>query len=125
MQYEEAVNTLFDVGAASSFVMFVVALLVLFLLAGQVVKLWKELFSKPKEDEDASYDKHCRVSEERFKRGEQHIAQNHDNIMDLREGLRVACIANMALLNHAIHNGNTAEMEHALGELNNYLINRK
>ena len=125
MQYDKAINTLLDVDAAAGFLLFVVAGLVMFILAGQAIKMWKELFGKPKEDENKAYEKHCRDSEERFQEGEKHIKENHDNIMDLREGLRVSCIANMALLNHAIHNGNTAEMERAASELNNYLINRK
>lgn len=125
MQYDKAVNTLLDVNAAAGFLMFVIALLVLFILVGQAVKMWRDLFGKPKEDEDKAYEQHCKDSEERFQEGEKHIKENHDNIMDLREGLRVSCIANMALLNHAIHNGNTAEMEKAASELNNYLINRK
>ena len=125
MQYNDAVNTITDASAVSRFLLFVVALLVLFLLGGQAVKLWRELFHKPKKDEEHSYAQHLNDSEERFKRGERNIAENHENIMDLREGLRVNCIANIALLNHAIHNGNTGEMEGALKELNNYLINRK
>lgn len=125
MQYEEAVSTLLNVNAVTGFMGVVIAVIVLFLLGGQAVKLWRELFSKPKQAEDAHFDQHVKDSHERFERGERHIAENHDNIMDLREGLRVSCIANIALLNHAIHNGNTDEMTHALMELNNYLINRK
>ena len=125
MQYEEAVKTLLDANVISGVALFAVALLALFLLVGQAVKMWKELFHKPKQDEVDSYAQHIKDSEERFKREERHIAENHDNIMDLREGLRVNCIANIALLNHAIHNGNTGEMEDALKELNGYLINRK
>lgn len=125
MQYDKAINTLLDVDAAAGFLLFVVAGLVMFILAGQAVKMWKDLFGKPKQAEDEAYAQHCKDSEERFREGEKHIKENHDSIADLREGLRVSCIANMALLNHAIHNGNTAEMERAASELNNYLINRK
>lgn len=125
MQYEEAVNTLLNVNAIAGFMVVVIAAIVLFLLGGQAVKMWRELFRKPKLDEDANFHRHVKDSSERFERGERSIAENHDNILDLREGLRVSCIANIALLNHAIHNGNTDEMTHALTELNNYLINRK
>lgn len=125
MQYDKAINTLLDVDAAAKFLLFVIAGLVLFILVGQGIKMWRDLFGKPKEDENKAYEKHCKDSEERFQEGEKHIKENRDSIADLREGLRVSCIANMALLNHAIHNGNTAEMERAASELNNYLINRK
>lgn len=125
MQYDEAVNTLLNVNAVTGFMGVVIAVTVLFLLGGQAIKMWRELFAKPKQDENACFDQHVKDSSERFERGERNIAENHDNILDLREGLRVSCIANIALLNHAIHNGNTDEMTHALTELNNYLINRK
>lgn len=125
MGYDVAVNTLLDSNSISAFLLVLIALLVLFLLAGQGVKMWRDLFGKPKADEDAAYKKHCEDSEKRFKADERHIAENRDDIRDLKEGLRVSCLANMALLNHAIHNGNTDEMKHASGELNKYLINRK
>jgi len=125
MGYEEAVKTLLNANSVASFLLVVIALLVLFLLVGQALKMWRDLFQKPKEHEDAVYDLHCKESEDRFKIDERHIAENRDDIRDLKEGLRVSCLANMALLNHAIHNGNTEEMKHASGELNKYLINRK
>lgn len=125
MGYEEAANTLLNPSAVSNFLLVVIALVVLFLLAGQAIKMWRDLFGKPKEAEDAAYEKHCLESDERFKKDERRIAENHEAINDLREGLRVSCIANMALLNHAIHNGNTEEMKSASSALNQYLINRK
>lgn len=125
MQYDKAVNTLLDVNTVTGFLMFVIAALVLFILAGQAVKMWKDLFGKPKQDDERAYKQHCRDSEERFQRGEKHIAENHDHIMDLREGQRVMCVACIALLNHELHNGNSDEMNQALSGLNNYLINRK
>lgn len=125
MQYDEAVNTLLDVDAAAGFMMFVIAGLLVFILVGQAVKMWKDLFGKPKQDENKAYEKHLKDSDERFQRGEKHIAENHDHIMDLREGQRAMCVACMALLNHELHNGNSDEMNDALSGLNNYLINRK
>lgn len=125
MQYDEAVSTLLDVDAIYKFFLVVIALLVLFILIGQGIKLWRELFGKPKEEEDKAYADHLQESEKRFREMEQHIKENNDNIADLMEWLRVSCMASMALLNHAIHNGNTDEMEKASSELNTYLINRK
>lgn len=125
MQYENAVNQLLDVNAASTFLLYVIAAILLFILIGQAVKLWRDLFGKPKEDEDKEYEQHCKDSDERFQEDEKHIKENRENIADLREGFRASCISIKALLNHAIHNGNTAEMEKAVRELDNYLINRK
>jgi uncharacterized membrane protein len=124
MQYSDAITTVMDGNSVSSFLLVLIALMVLFLLVVQVIKAAKELW-KPKQTSDTAYATHCRESEERFKRGERHIAENRDDIRDLKDGMRVCCISNMALLNHAIHNGNTAEMENASAELNKYLINRK
>jgi flagellar biosynthesis/type III secretory pathway M-ring protein FliF/YscJ len=125
MQYTEAVQTVLNKDSLTGFLLVLIALMVLFLLVVQVAKAVKEVFVKPRTDDDQDYAKHCRDSEERFKRGERHIAENRDDIRDLKDGMRVSCLANMALLNHAIHNGNTAEMESASAELNKYLINRK
>lgn len=125
MQYSDAVKTVLDGNSVYSFLMVLIAIMVLFLLAVQVVKAVRDIFHKPKQDVDKAYAAHCQQSEERFQRGERHIAENRDDIRDLKEGLRASCVANMALLNHAIHNGNTAEMEKASAGLNEYLINRK
>ena len=124
MPYEDAVQTVLNKNSLTVFLLVLIALMVLFLLIVQVIKAVKDLW-KPKQDEESAYAAHCRDSEERFKRGERHIAENRDDIRDLKDGMRVCCISNMALLNHAIHNGNTAEMENASAELNKYLINRK
>ena len=125
MQYSDAITTVMDGNSMSSFLLVLIALMVLFLLVVQVIKAIREMFQKPRQDVDKAYAEHCTQSEQRFQRGEKHIAENRDDIRDLKDGLRVSCIANMALLNHAIHNGNTAEMESASAELNKYLINRK
>lgn len=125
MQYTDAVETVLSKESMSGFLLTMIALMVLFLLAAQVIKTVREIFLSPKASVDQAYAEHCRQSKERFEKGEKHIAENRDDIRDLKDGLRVSCIANMALLNHAIHNGNTAEMENASAELNRYLINRK
>lgn len=125
MQYDKAVNTLLNAEAAANFLLFIIAGLVVFILVGQGIKMWRDLFGKPKEDETKQYQQHCKDSEERFAEGEKHIQENSVAICDLKEGFRVLCIANKALLNHAIHDGNTAEMEKASSEVDNYLINRK
>lgn len=121
MNYSDATNTLLNGSTLATVMMFLIAAGVLLVLAAQVAKAWKELFGK----KPSSLQDHCSESTKRFEEGERRMAENHQHILDLREGQRVNCIANIALLNHAIHNGNTLEMEHALGELNQYLINRK
>lgn len=124
MQYEQAVRTVTNPEMIAGFFLVVIAGLVLFLLIGQGIKMWKDLFSKPKQDEDGQYEEHCRSSEKRFKRIEDTNAENSAYIDDLREGQKVLCVACMAMLNHDLHNGNSDEMKKALGHLNSYLINR-
>lgn len=50
---------------------------------------------------------------------------SHDrDITDLKEGMKALCEGTNALLNHAIHNGNTDEMIGAQKRLNSWLIDR-
>ena len=49
----------------------------------------------------------------------------HKAQVDISEGFSVLCYAMIAVLNHGIHNGNTDEMEDALGRLHEYLSKRK
>lgn len=123
MNYSDAAETLLSRDTVVTVLMFLIALCVLLVLAAQVVKACKELFGKKPGEQD--FAAHCKAADERFKAGEKHIAENYDNIADLREGQRVCCISLMALLGHELHNGNSAEMEDAQKELNKYLINRK
>lgn len=49
----------------------------------------------------------------------------HDKAIDaLQEGQKVTCEGVQALLNHALHNGNSDEMQKASTDLNKWLINR-
>lgn len=123
MDYLEAAEMLLNKNAAMTVLLFLIALAVLLVLSAQVVKACKELFGK-KNTENA-FEEHCKDSEERFRAGEKHIAENHDNIADLREGNRVMCYALLALLGHETKTSNGEEMEAAQRELNRYLINRK
>lgn len=123
MSYEQAAETLLSRDGLTHALMLLLAALSLFLALGQAVKLWREL-RRPSSGA-ADLKQHMQEAGERFSKGERHIEENHRDILDLKEGLRASCVANMALLNHAIHNGNTAEMEAASKGLNDYLINRK
>lgn len=122
--YTDAIETLMTKSTLMGFFLVLIALLVLFIGVGTAVKLWRDL-RKPKDEEGDTIEKHIQDSEDRFLRGEKSIETNRQDIADLKEGLRVTCVANMALLNHAIHNGNTNEMIEASQGLNTYLINRK
>ena len=125
MQYDEAVNTLVNGANVTTVVLFLIACMLLLILASNAAEAWRKLFGKKPAADEKTLAKHCEEADERFKRDEKHISENHDNIADLKEGQRVICIAVMALLNHDLHNGNADEMTDALNGINSYLINRK
>lgn len=126
MDYTQAAETLLDKNVLLGVVVFLIAAMVMLILVAKAVEAGKKLFAKPKSKEKTDIlQEHCAEAEERFRRGEKHIAENHDHIADLREGQRVMCVAVMALLGHELHNGNSEEMNNALVGLNKYLINRK
>lgn len=122
MQFEQALEMLLDRHAVLVAVMYLVAASVLLILAASVKDAVKKLFFRR---ESHTLADHCKESEKRFAAGEEHIAENHAHIKELREGQRVCCVSLMALLEYAIHNGNKTEMENASAELKNYLVNRK
>lgn len=125
MGYGEAVEMLTNGANIAAVLLFLIALLLLLILCANAKDAWRKLFGKTQRQDTNTLEEHCKEAEDRFKRGEKHIAENHDNIADLREGQRVICIAVMALLNHDLHNGNADEMTDALNGINSYLINRK
>lgn len=122
-QYTQAAEMLFDQSVFLKVVTYLIAGALLLILAANVVEAAKKLFFK--NNTNVALEKHCKDAEERFIRGERHIAENHDHIVDLKEGNKNLCLAVMALLSHAIHNGNTDEMTNAYAVLKSYLINRK
>lgn len=122
MDYTQAAETLLSKNVVMNVAAFLIAAMVLLILIAKAADAVKKLFGKKP---DTSFKQHCEDAEARFKRGEKHIAENHDHIADLREGQRTLCVAVMALLNHELHNGNADEMRDASAGINNYLINRK
>lgn len=122
MGYSEAAEMLLDKNSLLSVLLLLIALAVLLVLAAQAVKAGEELFGKKN---TGSFEAHCKASEERFKAGERHIAENHAHIEDLQEGNRVICLSLLALLGHANRTSNGEEIEKAQNELTTYLINRK
>lgn len=122
-QYTQAAEMLLEKNSILVVAAYLIAGALLLILAANVADAARKLFAKKKPD--IMLEQHCKDAEDRFKRGEKHIAENHDHISDLKEGQRVMCVAVMALLNHELHNGNADEMHKASTGLNDYLINRK
>lgn len=125
MDYLEAAEMLLNKNAAMTVLLFLIAVAVLLVLAAQVVKACKELFGgakeKTSEKKESALDAHCRASEERFRDGERHIKENHQDILELKEGQRVLCYGMYEVLGHLLHNGNKDAMEKASSDLIKYL----
>ena len=109
----ENAKIVLDLNNWQGFVVILVALLGLFVLVGNAVKTWREL-KKPRET-DAMSDK------EKLRQILLMLDKHEAEIMELREGLTCMCQASQALLNHSLHNGNTAEMEEASSAIAKYL----
>lgn len=125
-EYVAAVEQLTDKGNIITVLLFLIAALVMLILAAKGVEAWRTLFGKPKPEKphdksETALDAHCRASEERFRDGERHIKENHKDIMDLKEGQRVLCNGMYEVLGHLLHNGNKDAMEKASSELFKYL----
>lgn len=109
----EQAKVVLDLSNWQGFVVILVALLGLFILVGNAVKTWRDL-RRPKET-DAMSDK------EKLREILLMLDKHETEIMELREGLTCMCQASQALLNHSLHNGNTAEMEDASTAIAKYL----
>lgn len=116
MNYTEAVVAVTDGKTITTVLVYLIAIAVLLILTAKAIEAGKTLFGKNKGIQ--TLEQHCAEADARFLKDERHIS-------DLKEGQRVNCIALMAVLNHALHDGNNAEMESALKELQAYLINRR
>lgn len=112
----ENAKVILDLNNWQGFVVVLVALLGLFILVGNAIKIWREL-KKPRADVVATERQNLQTISDK-------LDAHENDIKDLRDAVRLMCQANQALLNHALHNGNTKEMEDAAKELAVYLQNR-
>lgn len=65
------------------------------------------------------------VNRERAKGLDQRVKSLRRDVEDMREGTQHMCAGVKALLVHALHDGNTDEIEKALSDLDKWLIRRK
>lgn len=106
------IKALFEGNNLPTFLIVLVALMGVYILVGNVIKITKEL-NGPKKDIVKSVDELKEV-----------VHTHTTEIADIRHTNRIQCQAVRALLNHAIHNGNTEEMERAAGVLDDYLTEK-
>lgn len=97
-----------------------IALAGLVILASKLVEAVR-IFKKPLDKKETSLENHQEACERRFNRDKQELDNHRQRIEALEAGQRVQCQALHALLEHAIHNGNTDEMKEASKELFNHM----
>lgn len=104
----------------STFLLVLVALAGLFILFANVVEAARKL-RKPRAAEAQDLAEKQSACDRKFDHDLQVLNEHNDRIEELEKGARVQCAALYALLEHALHNGNTTEMKKASTDLFNYL----
>ena len=107
-------NYLFDFFAV------LIALAGLVILASKLIEAIR-VFKKPQEKKELSLENHQEACERRFSDDKQELNNHQQRIEALEAGQKVQCKALHALLEHAIHNGNTDEMKEASKDLFNHM----
>lgn len=116
----ENVNVLATGDNLTTFLLVLVALAGLFILFSNVVEAARKLF-KSKNQEREDLDSRQTACDRKFA-NDKRLLEDHDKRIDtLEEGSRVQCAALHALLEHELHNGNSAEMKKASDDLFNHL----
>lgn len=102
------------------FFLVLVALAGLFVLFGKVVDTVRSL-KNPQDKREESLENHQDACDRKFASDKRELDNHRQRIEALEDGQKVQCAALHALLEHAIHNGNTDEMKKASTNLFNYL----
>lgn len=102
------------------FVIVLIAIMGLFVLVGNVIKTYRDL-KKPIDDDNNNIRTEVKELRHKIDRIETVVDEHGKEIDDIRHMNRIQCQSVRALLNHAIHDGNTDEMSKASTELDAYL----
>lgn len=92
-------------------------------VVGATIKTVKE-WRQPQMQRDASQNDAIEQIMGKLSNDKNRIDAHETAIADLRAGQRCLCEGVQALLNHALHNGNTNEMQTASTSINKWLRNR-
>lgn len=118
------IETLFIPDYVFHFLMVLVALCGILILAAKVVEAVR-VFKKPKKNENETLADRQETCERRFTNDKRLLDEHDKRLIALEDGSRVQCAALHALLEHAIHNGNTNEMKQASEDLFDHLNGKK
>lgn len=85
-------------------------------LVGRTVGTFREWW-KPGHDSDADF-------QNRLQKCETRLEKDFKQLQDMKNGQKEICYGVQALLNHALHNGNSDEMKAASDNINKWLVDR-
>lgn len=85
-------------------------------LVGRTVGTFRE-WRKPGHDSDEDFQK-------RLLKCETRLEEDSLQLQDMKNGQKEICYGVQALLNHALHNGNSDEMKAASDNINKWLVDR-
>jgi hypothetical protein len=85
-------------------------------LVGRTVGTFRE-WRKPGHDSDEDFQK-------RLLKCENRLEKDSLQLQDMKNGQKEICYGVQALLNHALHNGNSDEMKAASDNINKWLVDR-
>lgn len=108
----------------TTFLVVLVALAGLVILTANVVDAVRKL-RKPAQKAQETLTERQISCDRKFAKDLARLDAHEKALEDVYNGQRAQCVAVKALLNHAIHNGNTTEMVDAANGLDEWLINRK
>lgn len=107
----------------STFMVVLVALMGLFVLAGNVVDAARKM-RKPRERKEEDLQTHQEACGKKFAADQRMLERHERDIGDLQDAQRVICAALHELLEHELHNGNSDKMRKASSDLFDYLNNK-
>lgn len=88
--------------------------------AVDAIKAWK----KPAQDSNDAFSSALKRHGEQLDRDKRRLDTHDTELEDMREGQRALCAGVKALLEHALHNGNSDEMKNASADIDKWLISR-
>lgn len=117
---KEEVGVLVNPGVWSAVLLFLCAGAALFLLVCKVIGAVREL-RRPRETQQDAQEQKQRECDRKFENDNRMLMRHDMEIETLRKGMQVLCEGQLAIVEHALHNGNADQLKEACSNLNKYL----
>lgn len=117
---KEEVGALVNPDVWAAVLLFLCAGAALFLLVCKVIGAVREL-RRPAEDQQGAHEARERECDRKFANDNRILLRHDREIETLREGMQVLCEGQLAIVEHALHNGNADQLKEACSNLNKYL----